>query len=61
MQHQIHGVQIGQNWYYMTDENDDEVSLLIQKNYVTLMRFDNFYDAEDKYNQILKNARLALS
>ena len=23
MQHQIHGVQIGKDWYYLT-ENDDE-------------------------------------
>jgi len=60
MQHQIHGVQIGKDWYYLT-ENDDEDLFMIQKNYTTLMRFDNFYDAEDKYNQILKNARLALS
>ena len=60
MQHQIHGVQIGKDWYYLT-ENDDEDLFMIQKNYTTLMRFDKFYHAEDKYNQILKNARLALS
>jgi len=59
MQHQIHGVQIGNDWYYMT-ESDDESSFLIQKNYGWSIKFDNFSDAEDKYNQVLKNARLAL-